>query len=198
MTAGDSYLPDDYDPLETTLDDMPGGTAAAVPRLDGRISHGVGHQSQGRLLAAQITETAGRAEAYARRGEDDEARRHRAFAVGMLYAYNLLVRVVLGSEMDPRRQYDYEGALREVRADLDESKAFWDPIMRQELPPLERYHRLTKVQQLRPDASGLADLRAKALTETYRAGGWTYRGLAAETGLSLGRVQQLMDRTHDR
>ena len=190
----DAFLPDDVDPLDTPLDDMPGGTTASVPRLDQPIRHGVGFESKGFLLAAEIVQTSDRATSLARRGEDDEARRQRGFVVGMLYAYNLLVRVVLGAEMDPRRQHDYDGALAEVLKDFEESKAFWGPTVREEVPPLERYHRLTKVQQCRPDLDGLADLRAKALADAYNDGEWSYRKLAAETGLSLGRVQQLMER----
>jgi len=194
-TADDAFLPDDIDLLDTPLEDMPGGTEAPVPRLDQPITHGVGNHSQGLLLASRILDTATRAEAHARRGEEDDARRHRGIAVGMMEAYNLLVRVVLSSEMDPRRRYDYDSALSQVRADVDESKEFWGPVLRKELPPLERYHRLTKVQQSRPDAvPHLADMRARVLAEVYDGGGWTYRQLAAETGLSLGRVQQLMER----
>jgi hypothetical protein len=40
---------------------------------------------------------------------------------------------------------------------------------------------------------GLVDLRAQPLADVYRIGGWTYGQLAAETGLSLERVLQLID-----
>jgi hypothetical protein len=194
----EAYLPDPTDPLRSDPADEPGGTSVPVPVLDRPISHGVSSHSQGHLLAVQIIETADRAEQYADRGDDDEARRHRAYVVGMLMAYNTLVRVVLDTgESNPRLQYVYEGALADVRADLEESTAFWGPIHRREVPALERYHRLTKVQQARPDAAGLADPRAAALSEVYREGGWTYRTLATETGMSVGRVQQLMARADD-
>ncbi|AJT62465.1 hypothetical protein T261_0776 [Streptomyces lydicus] len=193
-TAGDSFLPDDVDLLNISLDDLPGGTTASVPCLDRPDSHGVGHHSQGRILAAEIIELDEMARACARNGIEDKAKGYRTLVAGLLHAYCLIVRRVIDVEAELWRHDDYDYALRHVREDLDESVAFWDPIMREELPPLERYHRLTKVQQARPDVPSLVDLRAQALAEVYRDGGWSYAQLTVETGLPLGRVQQLIGR----
>jgi hypothetical protein len=202
MMTADAFLPDGTNPLITDLDDMPGGTTASVPRLDRAISHAVSTNSQSYLLAADIIHTADRADTLAAQGDEEDARRERGYVIGMLCAYNRLVRVVLDSDSNPRLKHAYDGAVADVRADLEESKAFWGPLLREELPALERYHRLTKVQQQRPDVPGLADLRAAALDEAYRTGTdraespWTYRTLATETGMSVGRVQQLIARAN--
>lgn len=190
----DSFLPDDTESLFVPLEDLPGGSTVAVPRLDQEGKHGVGHHSQGQILAAEIVDLDERARGCTLNGINDKASGYRTLAAGLLHAYCLLVRPVIDSEGELWKSADYDYALRQVREDLAESVAFWDPIFREEIPALEEYHRLTKIQQARPDATGLVDLRAQALAKVHRADGWSYPQLTSETGLSLGQIQRLIER----
>ena len=59
---------------------------------------------------------------------------------------------------------------------------------------LAAYRRACKAQdKAEASASRAADLRARALADLH-AEGWTYWAIAAGTGLSRARVQQLVER----
>lgn len=193
----DGLLPALADDLDEILwGETPGDTHLSVPRLDRRLDGGLGPYSPARVLAHEVVDTAKRAEWHAGRGEDDEARSLRLVTVGLMTAYQLMVRPIFGREEDPRDRRVYADALNKVTADVAESVAFWDP----HIEPLEEYHRLTKVQQARPDFPGLADQRALALLKVYETGKppagdrWSYGTLATEIGMEKPRVQQLLKR----
>lgn len=61
------------------------------------------------------------------------------------------------------------------------------------MPPIERYHRLTRIQQqARPGQRWLVRERAEALTDALAAGPWTIETLAAEIGMPAERLERFL------
>ncbi|MGR7000767.1 hypothetical protein ACU686_26405 [Yinghuangia aomiensis] len=80
-----------------------------------------------------------------------------------------------------------------MRADHDAVVEFWHPLDRKEVPPIERYHRLTKVQhQVRPGLVWIVRERAEALTDALAEGGWTVESLAVEVGMPPERLERFI------
>lgn len=167
----------------------PGATSESLPRLDYQLNHGVTPYSLSFLLATLVVEEDDRARHYADK-DPAAAARHSERAIGMMLAYNIVAGVVISGEDDPSDAYVYDEAIAEVRAAVQEARSYWDP----QVPPLERYFRLTQAQKFRPDLTdGLVRLRARALAETLTGeAAASAETLAASTGLTVDQVRALL------
>jgi len=175
--------------------------ATRMPRLDEPVSHGVGWESIGLQIGSEIRSLEELAVTLDGWPDPEAAARRRAFVAGLMLAYSIVVRPVIGNNSSEALRalvddegWSYDAALAQVLADVQESSDYWrwDDERR-----LEYYHRLTRAQRARPDTP-LAGKRAAVLAAEYRKGTapngkpWTVRTLASEIELSPARVGQML------